>query len=190
MLLNKKQIRLEILKLRNDFVKHKQASLEVAKNFYEYIDHVIAPGSTIAGYYPANSELNILPILENLHKRKFNIVLPVIADEYIEFHQWNPSIEMLPSKYIPNILEPQKGEEYLIPDLVIAPLVACDYLGNRLGGGKGMYDKKITQLRMINPNLLYVGLCYDFQLLDNIPSENHDQKLNIIITESKKIELF
>ncbi|MEK6733929.1 MAG: 5-formyltetrahydrofolate cyclo-ligase, partial [Pseudomonadota bacterium] len=77
----------------------------------------------------------------------------------------------------------------VIPNIIIAPVVACDAKGNRIGLGKGFYDITLQYLRKKNPNLLYIGLCFDFQLIERIESAKHDQKLDIIITESQVIPI-
>lgn len=69
-------------------------------------------------------------------------------------------------------------------DLVIVPGVAFDKNGNRLGRGKGYYDSLLSNCRAIK-----IGVCYDFQLLDNIPAENHDVKMDIIITPKYLIRI-
>ncbi len=71
-------------------------------------------------------------------------------------------------------------------DVVIFPGAAFDKAGNRIGYGKGYYDKFISAL---NYTPLKLGVCYDFQLLDEIPSEGHDVKMDIIITETLRREI-
>ena len=145
----------------------------------------------IAGYYPFESELNILPLLKKLINDKFLIALPVIqgSSHNLKFFPWTPEMEMHPSKEFSKIFEPEICEQEYIPDILIIPLLACDHEGNRLGYGKAMYDNAISKLRAINPNILCIGLCYSFQLINLVPTENHDQKLDIIITENNVIKL-
>ena len=71
-------------------------------------------------------------------------------------------------------------------DVIILPGSVFDINGNRIGYGKGYYDKYIKSL---NYNPLKIGVCYDFQLLDTIPTETHDVKMDIILTESRNIYL-
>lgn len=63
-------------------------------------------------------------------------------------------------------------------DLVIVPGVAFDKRGNRMGYGKGYYDRFLNGL-----DICKVGVCHSFQLMDTIPSEDHDIKMDIIVTE-------
>tara|TARA_Y100001970_G_C14253277_1_gene873370 strand:- start:1637 stop:2203 length:567 start_codon:yes stop_codon:yes gene_type:complete len=67
-------------------------------------------------------------------------------------------------------------------DLVIVPGVAFDMNGSRIGYGKGYYDRFLK-----NINAFRLALAFDFQVLEKIPTENHDIPINGIITESRKI---
>ncbi|MDE5642593.1 MAG: 5-formyltetrahydrofolate cyclo-ligase [Muribaculaceae bacterium] len=63
-------------------------------------------------------------------------------------------------------------------DMVIVPAVAYDRHGNRVGRGKGYYDRLLADLKALT-----VGMAYDFQLVDNIECEAHDIKVDYIITD-------
>ena len=62
-------------------------------------------------------------------------------------------------------------------DLVIVPGMAFDMKGNRLGRGKGYYDKLLRKMRCYK-----IGVCYNFQLLENIPVEEHDFPMDMVIS--------
>lgn len=80
------------------------------------------------------------------------------------------------------IEEPQGDEITSIDDIemVVMPAVAFDRFGNRVGRGKGYYDRL-----MQHSKALKVGIGYDFQLVDEIEVEEHDIPVDIVITESK-----
>ncbi len=68
-------------------------------------------------------------------------------------------------------------------ELVVVPAVAYDRRGNRVGRGKGYYDRLLAET-----NATKVGVGYDFQLLDEeIPAEPHDVAVDIVITESRRL---
>lgn len=69
-------------------------------------------------------------------------------------------------------------------DLIIVPAVALDRNGNRVGRGKGYYDRLLTYA-----NSIKIGVCYDFQLFDCIDAESHDIPLDIVITPSEVIKI-
>ena len=68
--------------------------------------------------------------------------------------------------------------------LMVLPGVAFDPSGNRIGFGKGFYDKLLSR----SPMAVLIGLAFDFQIVESIPSENHDIKMHKIITEFRTIE--
>lgn len=185
---NKNQIRQNILSLRNNLLELDRLHLQniIAERFNKLILPVIQEKNSIAIYYPTNAELDILSVLE---KTSMKLCLPVIEhlSKILKFYPWEAANQVHPSKYAKNILEPAIQLEAIIPEVVIAPLIACDLQGNRIGSGMAMYDATIAALRVKNPQLIYIGICYDFQVLDHIPAEDHDQKLDIILTESKLI---
>ena len=85
------------------------------------------------------------------------------------------------------ILEPAGGSRILPQaiDLVIVPGVAFDKSGNRLGFGKGYYDKFLSKLEDGTP---IIALAFDFQIVDSIPSSKNDVRVHKIITETRIIE--
>lgn len=69
-------------------------------------------------------------------------------------------------------------------EMVVVPAVAYDARGNRLGRGKGFYDRFLASTPAVK-----VGVGYDFQLLDEIPAEPHDVPMDIVITQKSTIVL-
>ncbi len=178
----KQQIRQDLLSFRNQFQATSFIIKSVIKNFCE----VVPVAKVVAGYYPIGSELNVLPLLDSLKNNECIIALPAINQHgLLDFYEWQN--ELRPSTLYHKILEPNKAQEPLIPSVIIAPLIACDCSGNRIGSGKAMYDKTIAALRAKGERFLYVGVCFDFQLLEQITVETHDQKLDIIVTDQRII---
>lgn len=64
-------------------------------------------------------------------------------------------------------------------DLIVVPAVAYDRYGNRVGRGKGYYDRLLRHTKALT-----IGVAYDFQLMDEITTEPHDVPVDIVITES------
>ena len=86
------------------------------------------------------------------------------------------------------ILEPDDSKEEFCKnnlDLIILPGVAFDLVGKRIGYGGGYYDR---YLENIDKKIIKVALIYDFQLLENVPAEEHDIKADYIITETMSIK--
>ena len=81
------------------------------------------------------------------------------------------------------IKEPSIYEIVFDVDVVIVPLVGCDKNLNRIGFGKGFYDRFLKDKKAYK-----IGVCYDFQVVDNLTVNEWDVKLNKIITPTKVIE--
>ena len=72
-------------------------------------------------------------------------------------------------------------------DVVVVPGVAFDLACHRLGYGHGFYDKLLHKLAAKKPGIVAIGLSYDFQVVEKLPAEGHDHKLDRIVTESQVI---
>ena len=131
----------------------------------------------IGGYYPSNYEVNILNFLEKACKKKFKIALPVVQSSTLMcFRSWNIKEPLYVSRF--GILEPENKKKEIIPDLVIVPLVAFDSQLNRLGYGKGYYDRCLRKIKKIKNKTIFLGMAYHFQKCKSIPVNKHDFKLH------------
>ena len=72
-----------------------------------------------------------------------------------------------------------------ILDIVIVPALAFDSSKNRIGFGGGYYDTFLNKVREKNKNTLFIGVCYDFQMIEEVPLEGHDITLDLVINESE-----
>jgi 5-formyltetrahydrofolate cyclo-ligase len=182
----KKQVRSLILNKRNNFLNPDSAKLAINQGFWQHILPLIQLKSTIAAYYPRGSELDVLSLLKNINNYDLNILLPVILEKNkIIFCPWQQGDQLTESKFAKGILEPLIKQKVEIPDIIITPLIACDLKGNRIGSGQGMYDRYINNLEK---KTVCIGICYDFQLLNEVPNEPHDKKLDLILTDKRFIK--
>ena len=140
----------------------------------------------ISAYYPSNYEVNILSFLEAACNKKFKIALPVIkSSTLMSFKSWTFKQPLYISKF--GILEPNKKNKDMIPDLILVPLVAFDDQLNRVGYGKGYYDRGLQKIKKIKKNALSVGIAHSSQQCKSIPINKYDFKLDYIFTERKII---
>lgn len=82
-------------------------------------------------------------------------------------------------------IEEPVGDDLADPEmieLIVVPGVAYDRAGNRLGRGKGFYDRLLATTKAVR-----IGVAYDFQLVDELPVEPHDVKMDCVITQSSVI---
>ena len=137
---------------------------------------------TIAGYYPSNYEVNILKFLEESEKRNFKIALPVVRPSgNMCFKLWAFKEPLNVNKF--GILEPRNYNKEIIPDLIMVPLVAFDNHMNRIGYGKGYYDRVLKKINKIKKKTIFLGIAFSFQRCKRIPINKHDFKLDYIFTE-------
>lgn len=138
-------------------------------------------GHPIAGYMPIRSEIDPLPVMREM-AASGPVSVPVIdtQDAPLRFRQWTPQSVMVDGPFGARI--PQKGA-WIIPELVIVPLVAFDRSGGRLGYGGGFYDRTLEGLRA-KGTVHAVGYAYGAQEASDLPLEPTDQALDAIVTET------
>ena len=180
--------------LRNRFLLLRKKKYLTIKRFnYNLIfrlirKHFNRKKITIGGYYPSNYEVNILEFLEEASKKKFKITLPVIkSSNEMCFKSWAFKEPLYVNKF--GILEPKNSKKKMIPDLIMVPLVAFDNRLNRIGYGKGYYDRSLRKINKIKKNVISLGIAYSFQKCKKIPTNKHDFKLDYIFTEKGIINL-
>lgn len=72
-------------------------------------------------------------------------------------------------------------------DVILLPGLAFDALGNRLGQGGGWYDKTLERARR-NPNVVVVGVCFSCQIVQNVPHDERDQRVDFVVTEDRVLD--
>ncbi len=156
-------------------------SEQIFKMFFENV--AIKDSLTIAGYFPVRGEVDVVPILKELINKGCKCVLPRVKDTSspLSFLHWDENTEMRESGL--KIPEPVNGKG-VVPDIIIAPLVAFDPRGYRLGYGSGLYDRTLEVMNETLP-VFTVGVGYEFQKCDEIPIEKLDVPMDMIITESQ-----
>ena len=174
--------------LRNKFLlQRKKKYLTIKKFNFNLIFRLIKKHFhkrkiIIAGYYPYNYEVNILKFLKEASKKKFKIALPVIkSSNTMCFKLWAYKETLYVNKF--GILEPKTSKKEIIPDLVMVPLVAFDHRLNRIGYGKGYYDRNLEKINKFKKKIISLGIAYSFQKCKDIPVNKHDFKLDYIFTE-------
>lgn len=115
------------------------------------------------------------------------MALPMIRDKTtLEFYEWSVGQPLVKHVFDISIPDIRKSSP-VKPNIVLLPLLLCDMKGNRIGYGAGHYDRYIASC---DTKPLLVGLCFDEQIFDHdIPAEQHDQKLDLIITPRRVIEI-
>ncbi|MGB1234476.1 MAG: 5-formyltetrahydrofolate cyclo-ligase [Planktomarina sp.] len=138
-------------------------------------------GVPTAGFMPINTEIDPRPAMDEASAHGL-VGIPVIeaAATPLKFAQWAPDIPLVEGAFKAQIPE---HIEWMIPEIVIVPLVAFDRQGGRIGYGGGFYDRTLEGLRARGP-VLAIGFAFTAQEAENLPLEPTDQPLNMIITET------
>ena len=143
--------------------------------------------TTIYTYVSYNQEVDTTTLIKQALKDKKRIAVPKVIGEEIEFF-YITSLDELQEGY-QHIFEPITNEVALLKEevspLVIMPGLAFDVKGNRIGYGGGFYDRYLT--KNTESNAITCALGYEFQLFDEIETEQFDVKINHIITPDKQI---
>ena len=172
-ILRKKLIKIRKVKFNNRGIN----STELKKILYKLRSKKI---KNVGGYFPINSEIGCLDILEKLERNNFKISLPVTKkNNNMDFYQWSFN-DSLKVSYR-GIPEPAKKKK-VYPDILIVPLVAFDKDKYRLGYGGGFYDRYIYKILKLK-KVLTIGFGFSFQELKKIPINKFDQKLDLILTD-------
>ena len=131
-------------------------------------------------YWSMADEVQTHAFVERWYKEK-TLLLPCVDGDDLRLRQYTGPECMVAGEQF-GIGEPT-GEEWTDLDaveLIVVPGVAFDRRNNRMGRGRGFYDRLLKS----TPNAVKVGVAYDFQILDSIPVEPHDVKMDRVITES------
>ena len=181
--MSKKNLRKKLINIRrNNFVDQTISFGRFNKILKKYN---LKKNINIGGYYPVNSEINCLDVLEILEKKNFKISLPVTKkNNNMDFYQWSYKDSLRVSQQ--GIPEPNTKIK-VIPDVLIVPLVGFDRYKFRLGYGGGFYDRYIGKILNFK-KILTVGFAFSFQEISKIPINKFDQKLDFILTDKEIIK--
>lgn len=117
-------------------------------------------------------------IYSSLNMGKKLIVPRMSSDGQLTHHSINSFDQLTENRW--GVLEPTDGNEVTVDEdtLIIVPMLAADFSRNRLGYGKGYYDRFLSQV-----NSIKIGLCYNFNLSwTPLPAEHFDIKMDIVVT--------
>lgn len=180
--MEKYQIRLKIKTMRNMLSQAERmaAAQEVFDRLEESAAFMLA--EKILMYHALPDELETRQFLAKWEDRK-RFFLPRVNGVNLEILPYDESRLELGAFHI----EEPTGENTVNPselELIVVPAVAFDKKGTRLGRGKGFYDRLLSTTKATK-----IGVGYDFQLVENLPSEPHDVPMDMVITQKTTIIL-
>ena len=138
----------------------------------------------VAAYLPIRSELSPLPLVEALAADGFVTAMPVTPEpgNPLLFRAWAPGAPLADGPY--KTKQPPAGAAEMIPSVILAPMLAFDRSCWRLGYGGGFYDRTLSGLRAAGRRVVAIGVAYDGQLLDKVPTGPYDMRLDGVLTPS------
>jgi 5-formyltetrahydrofolate cyclo-ligase len=154
---------------------------------------LFAPRSTVLLYAPAPHlhEVDLGPLADALASTGVRLAVPAIdwpkrtMTPVLITSLDADLVDSPPAPGVPRIRVPRAGLPTLAPadlDAVLVPGLAFDPHGHRLGRGAGFYDRFLPTLP---PSALIIGLAFDLQIVDHVPTDPHDHAMTIIVTESR-----
>ncbi len=152
----------------------------------ERLEPQLRSARTILFFAPLADELDIWPLLEKLVAAGKICALPAFvaaSQSYSARRVLHLADDIVPGKF--GVCEPAVSCPELPLgnfDLILVPGVAFDITGNRLGRGRGFYDRLLA-----NAGGIKCGVVYDFQLLETIPAEPHDAQVHYIFTPARGV---
>ena len=176
----KKALRIEIRQLKRacPLEERRRKSLSVWEAVER--DEVFQQAETVLAYWSMDDEVYTHDFVKRWAGSK-TLLLPCVKGDELELRYFDGEERLQP------------GEGYAIPepvgdrftdwrkvDLILVPGVAFDKSGNRLGRGKGYYDKVLKQTGACK-----VGVCFDFQLVERVPVEPHDVKMDRVVASGE-----
>ena len=173
--MEKKELRAQIKALKKLHTKEQlqEQSERILAKLEQHPDFIKAEKVMLYNALP--DEVQTLNFLEKWRLRK-KIILPTVVGDDIVPVEYAKETTFAVGDF--NILEPQ-NEPYIGDfDLIVVPGVAFDRQGNRLGRGKGYYDRFLCQ----HLNVKRIGICFDFQLVSEVPAEPFDIRMDEVIS--------
>ena len=129
---------------------------------------------TVAAYYSIGTEPDTRALVYALWKRGTYVLLPLLCpDGDLDWASYEGPDSLVPGPLgLAEPAEPPRGADAVArADAVLAPALAVDRAGNRLGRGGGSYDRALAR---VGPLIPVIALLYDAELLGHVPAEPHD----------------
>lgn len=185
----KKRLRKQLLERRNALSENERTEFShTITNAVLHDDH-IQRAQYIHCYLSFASEVKTRHLIEVLWEQGKTVFAPIVIGSELLHSVITSETEFAPDSYgIPTPVHTDYLQTHELPltdnDCVIVPVVGFDAKGARLGYGKGFYDRFLT-----TTDAFRCGVAFSCQLCDEIPTDEFDQNIDIVITEQQKIKI-
>ena len=180
--MDKKELRRYIREQKRHFTPQQlgEMSLDIMSSLLS--NSHIQKADAILIYHSLPDEVDTHSALDQLLAKGKKVLLPkVVSDTEMTIHEYTGRDSLQPSEPY-GILEPTTPELSIVncqlSIVIVVPGMAFDKHGHRLGRGQGYYDRFLSRI----PNIYKIGVCFPFQLIDNVPSEPTDILVDEVLT--------
>lgn len=139
----------------------------------------ILEAQTVLLYASLPDEVPTQQLLDRLTTQGKSVLLPrVVSDTEMELRRYTGRADLEKGAF--GIMEPvgKPFTDYDSIDVAVIPGMAFDREGHRLGRGKGYYDRLLSRI----PYLYKIGVCFPWQLIDSVPTDEHDITMDCVIS--------
>ena len=179
----KTQFRHNLLKERNSLTSDICASSsEAASSFLLDSEYIKLPeGKAVMLYASFKNEMSTWAVIDSLFSSGVKVILPKTSGNDIIPYEYGGPDTLIKDSFGILSPDPDRCKEAELSEIstVIVPGVGFDKNGNRLGFGKGYYDRFLPKI----PGAVKIGLCYEFQIQPSIPVCDTDIPMDLLLTE-------
>ncbi len=180
---DKCSIRTALIQQRTGLSREDVASLSRAAQDRVLGLDVYRAAGTLALYSPIRNEIATAGLFAAALAAGKRVCYPAVCGDELRFFQVSCDEDLCIGRF--GIAEPDRQTaevELAHIELLLVPGVAFDQRGFRVGYGQGFFDRLLAKGDFIGTG---IGFCYDFQLLAQLPTERHDQRVDLLVTDKR-----
>jgi len=182
MVINKDDIREQLKKIRWSIPDNERRimSIQICKNIIQEIKEK----ENILVYCAKTPEVETCWLIDYLLSAKIRVVVPIIEKKNLSLrlsYIFTQDVLMPSTFQVPEPIYNEITAEAEDLSTVILPILGFDNKGGRIGYGAGYYDRFLSQ----NTHIRKIGIAYSYQEISDVPMQDHDIPMDIIITEKK-----
>lgn len=174
--MNKTTFREKCLKIRKEIKEKDRKSAFICEKLLSL--DIYKTSNTIAAYWALPNEVDLFPFIKRVLKDGKAIALPRVVNDQLFFYQYHLGDKLEGSSF--RVLEPEKRDKYYINnkdiDLFIVPGLVFDKNNNRMGYGKGFYDRALKETPSFK-----IGVTFKDLIFQEIPHNENDIKMDMVI---------
>ncbi len=146
------------------------------------------PSTVVSGYIPIRSEFDPQPLMRRFAEAGAQLALPCVTGrgQPLVMRAWRFGEPLVSGQW--GLREPVADAPEVLPDFLLVPLAAFDRAGHRIGYGAGYYDMTIARLRALKP-VTAIGVAFAMQEVPQVPADERDARLDLVLTEREVIDL-